>query len=321
MAGLASPMSESDAAIVAQARAEGIACIPDLLTPDELAAARADFDVLHLDARVETRTRGREQNERTAPIRGKQRGRSGTAEALDGFHEIAGSRVFSGGDQLGTYPGLARLFMHPRVVRIVGAIMGEPLPFLQHMLADRYNIGHPGLWAHSDAGPEHAPAFERIATMIFLDDIGEPDPSLEYVPRTHIPYFLDPNSRVPSDAVLPLPVGRDTLDEIHAAHAKGRFIPVNVPAGGCVFRVPATWHAVRPVNRLRRYITGRYLARSDRPVSANAMRLIENATAERRTSAGAARLQSFPAPLRELCSPEGLMVARVPRVVPDGPRL
>ena len=124
----------------------------------------------------------------------------------------------------------------------------------------------------------------------------------------------------PPNPIL-LPVGRDTLDEIHAAHAKGRFIPVNVPAGGCVFRVPATWHAVRPVNRLRRYITGRYLARSDRPVSANAMRLIENATAERRTSAGAARLQSFPAPLRELCSPEGLMVARVPRVVPDGPRL
>ena len=276
-----SSLTESDAAIVAQARAEGIAVIPDLLTRDELDAARKDFDVLHFDPNVDTRTRSRDQNERTAPYSrsdspGKERHRSrGSKEALDGFHDIPGSRVFSGGDQLGLYPGLARLFMHPRVVKIVGAIMGEKLPFLQHMLADRYNVGHPGLWAHSDAGPEHAPPFERIATMIFLDDIGNPDPSLEYVPRSHIPYFLDSDFRVPSKAVLPLPVGRDSYDEIHAAHAEGRFIPVNVPAGGCVFRVPATWHAVRPVNRLRRYITGRYLARSDRPVSASAMKLID----------------------------------------------
>jgi hypothetical protein len=145
-------MSEADAVIVAQARAEGIACIPDLLTPDELAAARADFDRLHSDELVDTRTRTLAQNERTAPFRSGEGQRDqqvgghdaagGGAGALDGFHEAQGSRVFSGGDQLGLYPGLARLFMHPRVVRIVGAIMGdEPTPFLQHLLADRYNIG------------------------------------------------------------------------------------------------------------------------------------------------------------------------------------
>jgi hypothetical protein len=144
--------------------------------------------------------------------------------------------------------------------------------------------------------------------MVFLDDIGDPDPSLEYVPRTHLPYFLESDLRVPSGAVRPLPVGRDSNDEIHAAHAAGRFTPVNVPAGGCVFRVPATWHAVRPVNRLRRYITGRYLARSNRPVSAGAIKLIEDATAMRRTPEGAARLEQFPAALRELCTPEGLRV-------------
>ena len=58
--------------------------------------------------------------------------------------------------------------------------------------------------------------------MVFLDDIGDPDPSLEYVPRTHLPYFLESDLRVPSGAVRPLPVGRDSNDEIHAAHAAGR---------------------------------------------------------------------------------------------------
>ena len=87
---MVSPLSTGDAAVVAQARSQGVACIPDLLTTEELAgeehkpshcpqldflgiivdlltetdcclvlitAARAEFDMLHLDERVDVRTR------------------------------------------------------------------------------------------------------------------------------------------------------------------------------------------------------------------------------------------------------------------------
>ena len=60
-------------------------------------------------------------------------------------------------------------------------------------------------------------------------------------------------------AETPLPGGR--CPEIDEAYARGDFKAVVLKAGSVVFRVPCVWHAVRPVHRLRRYVTGRYFVR------------------------------------------------------------
>ena len=44
-----------------------------------------------------------------------------------------------------------------------------------------------------------------------------------------------------------------------------------------MFRVPAAWHALRPVHKLRRYLTGRYLVRLQRPINDHRLKLIDAA--------------------------------------------
>ena len=76
--------------------------------------------------------------------------------------------------------------------------------------------------------------------------------------RGHLRQLLRPDGTAPHEE--PLPGGR--CPEIDESYARGDFKPVVLKAGSVVFRVPCVWHAVRPVHRLRRYITGRYFVRA-----------------------------------------------------------
>lgn len=91
-----SGLSAEDLAVVAAAQRDGVAVLRDLLSPAELQAARRDHETAHVDAG------------------------NGTWDAAGN----AATRSGAGGDQIGQLPGLARLYTHPRIVGIVGAIMG-----------------------------------------------------------------------------------------------------------------------------------------------------------------------------------------------------
>ena len=73
---------------------------------------------------------------------------------------------------------------------------------------------------------------------------------------------------------------------------------------------PAVWHAVRPIHRLRRYVTARYYV-TDRPVAEEGMEAIRSAVAKRRTVEGRALTASLPPELRVLCEPEAVKVTAV----------
>ena len=133
-------LSAEDLEVVATARRDGAAVVRNLLTPSELASARRDFDAAHL-----ADGKGRFDDE-----------------------ENAATRTGMLGDHLGLLPGLAQLYAHPRIVGIVGAIMGEDCPFLHEMKTNRYTAGHQGVTPHSDNGPDWSMPWEKIATMIFL---------------------------------------------------------------------------------------------------------------------------------------------------------
>ena len=181
--------------------------------------------------------------------------------------------------------GLARVFGHPRIVGIVAAIMEEPeFPFLHEMRANRY-VGtpaapHPGATPHTDQA-QYAMPWEKICSMVFLDDIDEESGALEYKPTTHLQHFLREDGTGPSLGRPPGPRGAE-LDDAYAA---GEFLPVTLSAGSVVFRVPAVWHAVRPIYRLRRYATARYCLRSERPVAADMLAGIHQIVERRREAA------------------------------------
>lgn len=265
-------LSAEDLEVVATARRDGAAVVRNLLTPSELAAARRDFDAAHL-------------------ANGKGR--------FDDEENVA-TRTGMLGDHLGLLPGLAQLYAHPRIVGIVGAIMGEDCPFLHEMKTNRYTAGHQGVTPHSDNGPDWSMPWEKIATMIFLDDIGEESGALEYLPTTHLQHFLSDDGVAPSSSPPPQPRG----PEVNAAHAEGLYQAISLPAGSVVFRVPAVWHAVRPIHRLRRYVTARYYISSARPIAEEGMATIDSVVERRRTDEGASMLRKLPAELQRLCDPD-----------------
>ena len=274
-------LSAEDREIVLAAQRDGIAVVQNFLTASELAAARRDFDAAHLAA-----GKGRYDDEKN--------------EA---------TRTGLSGDHLGLLPGLARLYCHPRIVAIVGAIMGETqLPFLHEMKTNRYTAGHQGVPPHSDNGTNFSMPWEKIATMIFLDDIGEDSGALEYVPKTHLQHFLSTEGVPPSDLPPPQPRG----PEVNAAHADGQFQPISLSAGSVVFRVPAVWHAVRPIHRLRRYVTARYYVASARPVASEGLAAINTVIQQRCTPAGQELLHKLPRPLERMCDPGNVQVFSVP---------
>ena len=195
-----------DASVVAQIKAEGVAVLP-LLTPAELEAARADMDRMYHD-----------------DYQWRDEDHAGERQLFDPPPVTVGA-----------FPGIERLFSHPRITAILREVMGEPpsqVPFLQAMRTDRYLAGHKGVGPHQDGGNAYAIPYEKMATMIFLDDIGEDSGALEYVPGSHLRQLLLPDGSEPLEP--PLPGGR--CPEIDDAYARGDFKPVVLKAGSVVFR-------------------------------------------------------------------------------------
>jgi len=160
-----------------------------------------------------------------------------------------GTRDSLWGELLLEYPGIAHCFSHPRIVSVVTGILEEPVPFLEKVKTNRYTPEHIGVGKHADMfGFEVVPAFSEVATQVFLDDISTGSGAVLYASGSHRLHFEsddDPGRKSPS------------REEIEA----GEYVPAEVEAGSVIFRIPQVWHAVDPIHRLRRYVTGSYAAR------------------------------------------------------------
>ena len=104
-------LSGEDSALVEAVRRDGIAVCHGVLSPDQIEAARAGFDAYC-------------ERDATSAERLREKRRWG-----------------SGGDQLGADPRMAAVYSHPRTLAIVGAIMGEPLPYLDALFVNRSDAG------------------------------------------------------------------------------------------------------------------------------------------------------------------------------------
>ena len=142
----------------------------------------------------------------------------------------------------------------------------------------------------------------RVLKKLGMD---EDSGSLEYCPGTHWKHFLRKDGSAPAAPPLD-PRG----PEIQAAHAAGEYLPVTLSAGSVVFRVPAVWHAVRPVRQLRRYCEARYYMQ-DGAVTEYGLRTINEAVEKRRTAEGRAMLEQMPAELRRMCDPDAVRTTLV----------
>jgi hypothetical protein len=210
-------MNTEDEEVVAMARADGIAILTDLFDTDELTEIRRQFDQAYLDT-------------------GKGPGEPGRRDSISG-------------EALLRYPALANLFIHPRILGIVSAILSAKNPWLWQLKTNRYTPEHPGVGKHTDGFPgEISPPFTRQAMAVFLDDISVSSGALTYVPGTHTLHYEDP-----SDSSRQAPSKEDI--------GVGNYIPAELKAGSVLFRVPEVWHAVIPIHHLRRYVTGSYATR------------------------------------------------------------
>lgn len=160
-----------------------------------------------------------------------------------------GVRDSTGGEQLLAYPALAALYSHPRIMGVVSSMLNEPVPWVWQVKTNRYTPQHTGVRKHTDGFlGEVAPPFTRQAMAVFLDDIDAESGALTYVPGTHYLHFECSDD---SDRLAP------TQEDIDA----GDYVSTSLKAGDVVFRVPEVWHAVIPIHRLRRYVTGSYSIR------------------------------------------------------------
>ena len=262
-------LSAADRAAVDTLRREGIAVVHDLLTPAELAAARRDQDVTTSDA-----------------FHGQQRGLRGQ---LGTDPEQPATNTPLAGLYMGTLPGLARCYSHPRIVAIARATMRAE-PYLHLLKINRFTAGHPGLGPHHDSvGKEFLEPWRRVAAMVFLDDIGEDSGAFEYMPSSHRLSFRD-DERQPDQQIAgkgSTPPAKGPGSDVETAHAAGLYSPVTLSAGSVVLRHSAVWHAVRPIGRLRRYATALYTP--DCP------------DATRRSTEDAEMYASLPEELQRLC--------------------
>ena len=210
-------MKGQDREVVATARDRGIALLPALFDDGELAEIRRQFDQAYLDL-----------------DRGP--GQPGTRDSISGHALLQ-------------YPAVADLFLHPRIIGIVTAIIDQGRPWLWQLKTNRYTPEHPGVKKHTDGLPDEiSPPFTRQAMAVFLDDISVESGALTYVPGSHKLHYenpRDPQRRAPSQ------------EDIEG----GDYVPIQLKAGSVVFRVPEVWHAVVPIHRLRRYITASYAIR------------------------------------------------------------
>lgn len=153
-------MISADQAIVDQARRDGIAVLPDVLSEQELQPVRREFDQAHLDL-------------------GKGPGTPGVRDGLSG-------------DALLAYPHLAAVYSHPRIIAAVCAILQVDDPWAWVIKTNRYTPEHEGVKKHSDGFVgEWAPPFTRQSMALFLDDIDEQSGALTYVPGSHLRHFSD----------------------------------------------------------------------------------------------------------------------------------
>lgn len=103
------------------------------------------------------------------------------------------------------------------------------------------------------------PCSDTIATQVFLDDADATNGSLTYLPGSHTQYFLEQEdgSPFPDGPLQPL---FSDAPEIRAAVET--FVPAVLVAGSVTFRVGQVWHAVNPVQKLRRTVSGSYIGRN-----------------------------------------------------------
>lgn len=225
-------LGTEDRRVVDAVRRDGVAILHGLLTPAELAASRAEFDSLQLEA----------------------------GAGSDNAPENAGVRTVLCTCQhvpVGRTPALGGLAAHPRVVAIAEALLGDEA-FVDLLRTNRYLPGHPGMSGHSDGG--WAVPYTTIATQVFLDDIDARDGALTFFPGSHEQYFLEQPDGTPHPMPPPEPpFGDDPV--IQAAVTE--FTPVELSAGSVTFRVGQVWHAVTPVQTLRRALCTSYSARHD----------------------------------------------------------
>ena len=154
-------LSQDDQQVVNVAKRDGIAILPDLLTPAEVDLVRQDFDQLHIDL-------------------GKGPGTPGVRDSLSG-------------DKLLPYGHVAALFSHPRLMAVVCAILGEEHPWAWQLKTNRYTPEHVGVRRHTDGVVgELSPPFARQSMAVFLDDIDAESGALTYVPGSHKWHFADP---------------------------------------------------------------------------------------------------------------------------------
>jgi hypothetical protein len=207
----------SDEQIVDRVRKEGACCIPDFLTEAELAEARTDLDQActdmgHGDQQPETRAR-------------------------------------LGDRSLLNYPGLARIYDHPRTIKLSAILTEDADPFLQEMVANRFYPPFDVMQPHLDEDFGLVPPFMRVTWALFLDDISAESGALQYAPGTHWRNYVDEND---PDKLRP------TQAEIQAAD----YVPIELSAGALILRASDVWHCVKPIHHLRRYVTGSYISRT-----------------------------------------------------------
>ena len=132
---------------------------------------------------------------------------------------------------------------------VVAALLDEPAPWAWQLKKNRYTPQDEGVRRHADGVlGELAPAFPRQSMAVFLDDSDGNSGALTYVPGSHERHFDRKDAPSPP-----------TQADIYA----GSYVPAVLRAGIVVLRVPEVWHAVRPIHRLRRYVTGSYMIRGD----------------------------------------------------------
>ena len=118
------PLSPEDQAVVDTVRRDGVAILHDLLTPEEVDAARTEFDALQIEA-------GR--GEWDAPEN------AGTRTVLCTCQHVP----------VGATPALGGCISHPRIVAIAEALLHDEC-YVEMMRTNLYMPGHPGMFGHSD---------------------------------------------------------------------------------------------------------------------------------------------------------------------------
>jgi len=203
--------------IIETVKEAGACCIADFLTESELHEAREDLDKACADMGY-----------------GDQK--SGERARLDS-------------PDLLSYPGIERIFNHPRTKELAELFIGEADPFVQEIVANRYYPPCPPLDPHVDENFGLVPPFMRLTWALFLDDTTAESGALCYVLGSHLRNYIDdtePDKQIPTD------------DEVEHAI----YTPIPLTAGSLIVRASDVWHSVKPINHLRRYLTGSYISRT-----------------------------------------------------------